>query len=51
MDKDLDILYLLQNGENQFVEYKESKTELNKDIYATICAFSNRAGGEIYFWV
>ena len=38
------ILQLLKNGENIFVEYKESKTELNKDVYQTVCIFSNRAG-------
>ena len=30
------ILQLLKNGENIFVEYKESKTELNKDVYQTL---------------
>lgn len=38
------ILQLLKNGENIFVEYKESKAELNKDVYETVCVFSNRAG-------
>lgn len=45
------ILQLLQNGENQFIEYKESKTQLNKDVYETVCAFSNRAGGDIFLGV
>ena len=45
------ILQLLKNGENIFVEYKESKTELNKDVYQTVCAFSNRAGGDIFLGV
>ena len=42
---------LLQNGENLFVEFKESKTQLNKDVYETVCAFSNRAGGDIFLGV
>lgn len=45
------IASLLQNGENLFVEYKESKTELNKDVYQTVCAFANRAGGDIFLGV
>lgn len=45
------ILALLQNGENLFVEFKESKTKLNKDVYESVCAFSNRAGGNIFLGV
>ena len=33
------------------MEYKESKTQINKDVYETVCAFSNRAGGDIFLGV
>lgn len=46
-----EISHLIQNGENLFVEYKESKTQINKDVYETVCAFSNRAGGDIFLGV
>lgn len=44
-------LSIISNGENLTVEFKESKTQLNKDVYETVCAFSNRAGGDILLGV
>ncbi|WP_427337977.1 AlbA family DNA-binding domain-containing protein [Caloranaerobacter sp. DY30410] len=38
---------ILQNGENINVEFKESKSKLNKDVFETVCAFLNRNGGEL----
>ena len=45
------ILNLIQQGESQTVEFKESKSKLNKDLYETVCAFLNRDGGEIILGV
>ena len=45
------IQLIISNGENLTVEFKESKTKLNKDVYETVCSFSNRAGGDILLGV
>ena len=42
---------LLQNKESITLEFKESKTKLNKDLYETVCAFLNRQGGYILLGV
>ena len=42
---------LISDGESMTVEFKESKNQLNKDVYETVCAFSNRAGGHILLGV
>lgn len=42
---------IISNGESLRVEFKESKTNLNKDVYETVCAFSNRAGGDIFLGI
>ena len=48
MDKKLEkIIDILENGESICVEFKECKTDLNKDIFDTVCAFLNRYGGDI----
>ena len=33
---------ILKQKESLTLEFKESKSKLNKDIYDTVCAFSNR---------
>lgn len=33
------------------VEFKESKVALNKDVFDTVCSFSNRTGGHILLGV
>lgn len=38
---------ILKQGEGIHNEFKESKKALNKDIYETVCAFLNRAGGNL----
>jgi ATP-dependent DNA helicase RecG len=45
------IKFFILKGENLTVEFKESKTQLNKDVYETVCAFSNRAGGDIFLGI
>lgn len=47
----IQIQNLISDGENMTVEFKESKNQLNKDVYETVCAFSNRAGGHILLGV
>ncbi|MBF0280926.1 MAG: putative DNA binding domain-containing protein, partial [SAR324 cluster bacterium] len=42
---------LLAGGESVQVEFKTCKDALNKDIYETVCAFLNRAGGELLLGV
>ena len=42
---------LLKQKESLTLEFKESKSKLNKDIYDTVCAFSNREGGYIFLGV
>ncbi len=50
MTKD-DVHKLIKSGENINLEFKESKNSLNKDVFKTICAFLNRAGGHILLGV
>lgn len=38
---------LLSAGESISVEYKQSKINLNKDVFDTVCSFLNRHGGHI----
>lgn len=38
---------LVKTGEKIDVEFKESKIALNKDVFDTVCSFSNRNGGHI----
>lgn len=42
---------LILAGENEQVEFKKSQTQLTKDVYETVCAFSNRNGGHIFLGV
>lgn len=46
-----ELLELIQGGENLTVEFKKSRTEITKDVYETVCAFSNRDGGHIFLGV
>lgn len=39
-----ELLELIHGGENITVEFKKSRTEVTKDVYETVCAFSNRDG-------
>ena len=44
-------LKLIESGESNTVEFKKSTKEITKDIYDTVCAFSNRAGGHIFLGI
>ena len=44
-----EIRELIKIDEKIDVEFKESKVALNKDVFDTVCSFSNRNGGHIFF--
>ena len=44
-------LELVKNGEGITVEFKKSTTSITKDVYDTVCSFSNREGGHIFLGV
>ncbi len=46
-----ELLSMIRHGENYQIEYKEAKTELPKSLFDTVCAFSNREGGDIFLGV
>ena len=46
-----ELLKLIQGGENIRVEFKKSTNEITKDVYDTVCSFSNRDGGIIFLGV
>ena len=46
-----EILALIQGGEGISAEFKESFTSITKDVYDTVCSFSNREGGHILLGV
>ena len=47
----IDIKELLEQGEGITVEFKESKRELNKDTFESVCAMLNRLGGHLFLGV
>ena len=46
-----EILKLIQSGESITVEFKKATNEITKDVYDTVCAFSNREGGHIFLGI
>ena len=46
-----EILKLIRHGENYQIEYKEARTELPKSLFDSVCAFSNREGGDVFLGV
>ena len=48
---EVELLKLIEGGENIQVEFKKSTTEITKDVYDTVCSFSNRDGGTIVLGV
>lgn len=42
-----ELLTLIHGGENIRVEFKKSTNEITRDVYDTVCSFSNRDGGII----
>jgi len=45
------ILSLIAQGEGINIEFKESKTKLNRDVYESVCAMFNRHGGHLLLGV
>ena len=39
-----ELMKIIQNGEGNSIEFKESMKEITKDVYDTVCSFSNRDG-------
>lgn len=46
-----DIKKILAGGESISAEFKESKIELNKDVYESVCGMLNRPGGHLLLGV
>jgi ATP-dependent DNA helicase RecG len=42
---------LIAQGENLYVEFKQSRDSLSRSVFETICAFLNRKGGHILLGV
>jgi len=42
-----EIKNIISQGEGMNIEFKKSTTDITKDVYETVCAFSNREGGHI----
>ena len=45
------VLTLIQSGESQSVEFKTATNAVPKSVFETVCAFSNRDGGNILLGV
>ncbi len=45
------LLAYIEQGEGLTVEFKKSTTDITKDVYDTVCSFSNRNGGHIFLGV
>ena len=48
---EVEALALIHGGESITVEFKKSTNEITKDVYDTVCSFSNRDGGHIFLGV
>ena len=46
-----ELLALIQQGEGHTIEFKKSTTDITKDVYDSICSFSNRDGGHVFLGV
>ncbi|WP_242990246.1 RNA-binding domain-containing protein [Acetobacterium bakii] len=42
---------MISSGESITVEFKQSKTKLNRDVFESVCAFLNRNGGHLFLGV
>ena len=45
------LMNLIRQGEGLTVEFKKSTTDITRDVYDTVCSFSNREDGHIFFCV
>ena len=46
-----ELLEIIGRGECHTTEFKKSTTDITKDVYESICAFSNRDGGHVFLGV
>lgn len=46
-----ELLELIGKGECHITEFKKSTTDITKDVYESICAFSNRDGGHVFLGI
>ena len=46
-----ELIKIIEAGEGNTTEFKKSTTEITKDVYDTVCSFSNRYGGHILLGV
>jgi len=45
------IRQIIKKGESIDIEFKESKSNISKDVYESVCAFLNRNGGHIFLGI
>jgi len=45
------LLEMIHRGEGISIEFKKATNDITKDVYDTVCSFSNRDGGHILFGV
>ncbi len=43
-----ELFSLIMQGESYTVEFKKATLDITKDVYETVCSFSNRDGGHIF---
>ena len=46
-----ELLSRIRNGEDYQTEFKEARTALPKTLFDSVCAFSNREGGDVFLGV
>ncbi len=46
-----ELMEIIRKGECHITEFKKATTDISQDVYASICAFSNRDGGHILLGV
>ena len=46
-----ELLEIIEKGECHTTEFKKSTTDITRDVYESICAFSNRDGGHVFLGV
>lgn len=47
----MELLKIIEEGEGNSIEFKKSTNDITKDVYDTVCSFSNRDGGHILLGV
>lgn len=46
-----DLYSFIHSGESINVEFKESRKQLNNDLFESVCAFLNRNGGHLFLGI